>query len=215
MKIVSKRAPGARILDDIEHLQRALNQLRGQDLVPRGLYRFSSFEAADRMDDEPDRAYSRAPELQDLVDLCRALGEEGVRYLLIGGFAVVLHGFVRTTKDIDLLVDPADDNVAAIKKALGTLPDDAVSQVEDGDVRRYSVVRVADEIVVDLMASACGITYEDAIREDTEERVVDDVVIPLAGKRLLIRMKDTVRDSDRMDVRFLRLRIDDEGATED
>ena len=48
MKIVSKRAPGARILDDVEHLQRALNQLRGQDLVPRGLYRFSSFEAADR-----------------------------------------------------------------------------------------------------------------------------------------------------------------------
>ena len=103
------------------------------------------------MDDEPDRAYSRAPELQDLVDLRRALGEEGVRYLLIGGFAVVLHGFVRTTKDIDLLVDPADDNVSAIKKALGTLPDNAVSQVEDGDVRRYSVVRVADEIVVDLM----------------------------------------------------------------
>ena len=167
------------------------------------------------MDDEPDRAYSRAPELQDLVDLCRALGQEGVRYLLIGGFAVVLHGFVRTTKDIDLLVDPADDNVAAIKKALGRLPDDAVSQVEDSDVRRYSVVRVADEIVVDLMASACGITYEDAIREDTEERLIDDVVIPLAGKRLLIRMKDTVRDSDRMDVRFLRLRIDDESATED
>ncbi len=167
------------------------------------------------MDDEPDRAYSRAPELQDLVDLRRALGEEGVRYLLIGGFAVVLHGFVRTTKDIDLLVDPADDNVAAIKKALGTLPDNAVSQVEDGDVRRYSVVRVADEIVVDLMASACGITYEDAIREETEERLINDVVIPLAGKRLLIRMKDTVRDSDRMDVRFLRLRIDDEGATED
>jgi hypothetical protein len=167
------------------------------------------------MDDKPDRAYSRAPELQDLVALCRALGEEGVRYLLIGGFAVVLHGFVRTTKDIDLLVDPADDNVAAIKKALGTLPDDAVSQVEDGDVRRYSVVRVADEIVVDLMAAACGITYEDAIRQDTEERRIDDVVIPLAGKQLLIRMKDTVRDSDRMDVRFLRLRIEDEGATGD
>ena len=167
------------------------------------------------MDDEPDRAYSRAPELQDLVALCRALGEEGVRYLLIGGFAVVLHGFVRTTKDIDLLVDPADDNVAAIKKALGTLPDDAASQVEDADVRRYSVVRVADEIVVDLMASACGITYEEAIRQDTEERHIDDVVIPLAGKRLLIRMKDTVRDSDRMDVRFLRSRVDDESATGD
>ena len=46
--------------------------------------------------------------------LCRALREAGVRYLLIGGFAVILHGFVRTTKDIDLLVDPSNDNVAAI-----------------------------------------------------------------------------------------------------
>ncbi len=48
MKTVSKRAAGARILDDVERLQRALNQLRGHDLVPRGLYRFTSFEAADR-----------------------------------------------------------------------------------------------------------------------------------------------------------------------
>lgn len=77
-------------------------------------------------------------------------------------------------------------------------------------VRRHSVVRVADEIVVDPMASACGITYDEALEQDIEERLVEDVVIPLAGKRLLIRMKDTVRDSDRMDVGFLRWRIEDE-----
>ena len=162
------------------------------------------------MDDESDRAFSRAPELEDLVALCRALRAEGVRYLLIGGFAVILHGFVRTTKDIDLLVDPSDENVAAIKRALGTLPDNAVAEIDDGDVRRHTVVRIADEIVVDLMASACGITYDDATAQDIEERLVEDVVIPLAGKRLLIRMKDTVRDSDRMDVGFLRWRIEDE-----
>lgn len=162
------------------------------------------------MDDESDRAFSRAPELEDLLALCRALRGEGVRYLLIGGFAVILHGFVRTTKDIDLLVDPSDENVAAIKRALGTLPDNAVAEIDDGDVRRHTVVRIADEIVVDLMASACGITYDDATAQDIEERLVEDVVIPLAGKRLLIRMKDTVRDSDRMDVGFLRWRIEDE-----
>lgn len=161
------------------------------------------------MDDESDRAFSRAPELEDLLALCRALRAEGVRYLLIGGFAVILHGFVRTTKNIDLLVDPSDENVAAIKRALA-IPDNAVSQIEDDDVRRHDVVRIADEIVVDLMASACGITYDDALAQDVEERLVEDVVIPLAGKRLLIRMKDTVRDSDRMDVGFLRWRIEDE-----
>jgi hypothetical protein len=52
------------------------------------------------MDDTADRGYSRAPELEDLVAICRSLNKEGVRYLLIGGFAVILHGLVRTTKDI-------------------------------------------------------------------------------------------------------------------
>ena len=73
-------------------------------------------------------------------------------------------------------------------------------------------MRVADEIVVDFMASACGVTYEDAIEQGVEDHRLDDVVIPLPGKPLLIRMKDTLRDSDRMDVRFLRWRIEDDDA---
>lgn len=163
------------------------------------------------MDDAPDGALSRAPELEDLLALCRALNREGVRYLLIGGFAVILHGFVRTTKDIDLLVDPSDENVEAIKRALASLPDNAAAELGNDDVRRYTVVRVADEFVVDLMASACGVTYEDAISQDIEHRQVEDVTVPLAGKRLLIRTKDTVRPSDRMDVGFLQLRLEAEG----
>lgn len=162
------------------------------------------------MDDAANGPYSRAPELDDLVALCRALHAEAVRYVLIGGFAVILHGFVRTTKDIDLLIDPSDDNVRAVKRALATLPDNAAEQLAEGDVRQYTVVRVADEIVVDLMAAACGVTYADAVREGVETRVVSGVAVPLAGKRTLIRMKDTLRDSDRMDVRFLQLRLAEE-----
>jgi hypothetical protein len=41
------------------------------------------------MDDTGDRAYSRAPEVQDLVELCRNLNQNRVKYLLIGGFAVI------------------------------------------------------------------------------------------------------------------------------
>jgi hypothetical protein len=48
------------------------------------------------VDDQDDREYSRAPELEDLLSLCKALNAEGVRYVLIGGFAVILHGFVET-----------------------------------------------------------------------------------------------------------------------
>lgn len=79
------------------------------------------------MDDAPDGSYSRAPELEDLLGLCRALNREGARYLLIGGFAVILHGFVRGTKDIDLLVDPSEENLRVVKRAMATLPDNAAA----------------------------------------------------------------------------------------
>jgi len=68
------------------------------------------------MDDTPDRGDSRAPELEDLLSLCAALRRENVRYVLIGGFAVILHGWVRATKDIDLLVDASTSNVQALKR---------------------------------------------------------------------------------------------------
>jgi len=162
------------------------------------------------MDDPPDRGYSRAPELEDLVALCRSLNRERVRYLLIGGFAVVLHGLVRTTKDIDLLVDPSEENVRALKRAMKDLPDNAIAEIEEGDVGRYRVVRVADEVVVDLMAEACGIGYQEALEKGVETRRLGDVDIPIASKALLILMKDTIRDSDKADVGFLRARIEEE-----
>jgi hypothetical protein len=68
------------------------------------------------LDDQDDRGYSRAPQLEGLLSLCKALNAEGVRYVLIGGFAVILHGFVRATKEIDLLVDASVENVQRLKR---------------------------------------------------------------------------------------------------
>ena len=90
------------------------------------------------------------------------------------------------------------------------LPDNAVAEVKDGDIGRYRVVRVADEVVVDLMAEACGIDYGEAVEMGVEIRRLDDVDVPIASKPLLILMKDTIRDSDKADVGYLRARIEEE-----
>ena len=57
----------------------------------------------DAQNDCPE--YSREPTLEDLVLLCRHLNETGVKYVVIGGFAIILSGYIRTTGDIDLLVE--------------------------------------------------------------------------------------------------------------
>lgn len=86
------------------------------------------------MDEPDDDRYAREPEPGDVVRICRALNEAGARYLLIGGFAVIAHGSGRFTKDIDLLVDDAADNVRRVKEALSVLADHAAADVADDDV---------------------------------------------------------------------------------
>jgi hypothetical protein len=163
------------------------------------------------MADPPDGLHSRAPELEDLVELCRRLNEAGVRYVLIGDFAVILHGSVRGTKAIDLLVDASPENVDVLRRALLYLPDGAAADIADDDIVRHVVVRVADEIVVDLMSRACGIDYAEAVRSGGVEMYdLQGVQVPLATKALLIRLKDTVRPADAMDVQYLEMRIAEE-----
>jgi hypothetical protein len=57
----------------------------------------------------------RIPKEADLVALCRALNERGARYLIIGGFAVIHHGYLRATEDTHLLLDGDLGSQARVK----------------------------------------------------------------------------------------------------
>ena len=160
------------------------------------------------MDDAHDGPYAREPQIEDLARICHALNEAGARYVLIGGFAVIARGGARTTKAIDLLIDASPDNVARVRQGLRVLEDKAVDEVADGDVVRYVVVRVADEIV-DLMAAACGIDYDTAAR-DLEFSTIAGVSVPIASVRTLIRTKETLRPSDAADRAYLQQLLDAE-----
>jgi len=164
------------------------------------------------MDDADDRAFVRAPTLDDLARVCASLNARGARYLLIGGFAVITHGATRTTKDIDLLVDPAPENIARIKSALSILEDNAAAEIAESDLADYTVVRVADEVLIDLIAKACGVTYEDAT-QDAENVTVLGIPVPLASKRTLLLTKRTIRPSDAVDRRFLEELLAQEGGS--
>ena len=154
------------------------------------------------MDDHHDGPHAREPQIEDLARICASLNAAGAHYILIGGFAVIAQGASRTTNDIGLLIDPAPANIARIRTALGILEDQAVNEVADDDVSRYTVVRVADEFVIDLMALACGVDYTEAIK-DAETIDVEGVAVIVASPATLIRTKDTFRPSDQADRRYL------------
>jgi hypothetical protein len=146
---------------------------------------------------------ARPPTADDLVDLCRRLNDTGAKYIVIGGFALIQHGFVRATEDIDLLVDTSPENFEKIKTAMLGLPDGAIREVEPGDLDRYVVIRVGDEFVVDLMKAACGIEYAEASK-DISTFPIQGVTIPFANPQLLWRLKQTYREKDAVDRSFLK-----------
>jgi hypothetical protein len=124
--------------------------------------------------------------------------------MIVGGFAIMYAGYGRTTGDVDLLFDTSAENEAKVYRCLESLPDKAVLHLQPGEVEKYTVVRVADEIVIDLMKSASGIDYE-AASKDVVIRGIQGVPIPFASPRLLWRMKrKTYREKDLADLIFLR-----------
>jgi hypothetical protein len=153
---------------------------------------------------EDEDLIPRLPEMEDLVALCRRLNELGARYVIIGGFAIMASGLARTTGDVDILMDTDSENEARVFKALEILEDQAVLELEPGDVAKYTVVRIADEITVDLMKSACGVEYDEAASQ-VIVREIRGTKIPFASPRLLWRMKaPTRREKDIQDLMFLR-----------
>ena len=156
------------------------------------------------MDGENDtEKYSRIPTLEDLVELCRNLNEQDVAYVVVGGFAVIRHGYIRATADIDLLVEDSVENIRKLRKALAYLPDGEADRIRDTDLSNYRVLRVAGDITVDLLARACDVDYS-AARDHILIDRIQGVEIRYLKASELLKTKMGNRPKDVLDRNFLR-----------
>ena len=136
----------------------------------------------------------------------RAFAANDVTYILIGGFAVILHGLSRLTADIDIFVKPETENLQRLKKALKEVfpTDNEIDSLSLSDLHDYAVVRfgTVDDFYIDLIAGIGEmLRYEDL---DYEVREIAGAQIRIATPETLLRMKkDTVRPEDKRDARFL------------
>ncbi|MGA2462938.1 MAG: nucleotidyltransferase [Thermodesulfobacteriota bacterium] len=146
-------------------------------------------------------------ELQkEIVRVCAALNREKVKYIVVGRCAVILHGYRRTTYDIDLLVDPSSENIRRLKKVFREVfQSDEVSEIRDVDIEQYAVVRFvpeSEEIVIDLIGKIGKVNFETPMK-DIEEVELEGVKIPVCGLSALIETKKRVRSKDKEDLLFL------------
>jgi len=123
--------------------------------------------------------------------------------VLVGGLAMNFHGLARMTHDIDLLIDTSPENVSKVIDALSVLPDKAVRGVGLDDIQKYTVVRIADEVVIDLIGKIGDVTTKNA---KIQEFQAEGVKVPVADIETMIKTKQGYRGKDKEDLAYLRMK---------
>ncbi len=131
------------------------------------------------------------------------LNKHDAHYLIVGGHACILHGHVRTTEDVEILVEDSLDNFQRVIAALSELEDHAAAELTPQDFVENVVVKIADEVEVDVSRQAWQVGYEEAVAT-AEAVVVEGVKIPFLSLEMLIKSKTTYREQDRADLVRLR-----------
>jgi hypothetical protein len=139
-----------------------------------------------------------------VLRLLGRFAEEGVEYVLVGGQAVRLNGYVRATEDVDVLVRASRENGQRIKRAMSFLPaaaelDPNWFEPQDGEVEN---IRVADELLVDLLFAANGETYE-TVQPHVRLVEIEGVTLRVLDIDGLLKTKTDYREKDVLDKQML------------
>ena len=139
-----------------------------------------------------------------LLRLLERFQREGVKYILVGGHAVRLNGFLRSTEDIDILLPPSIENGRRVIKALNFLASAAELQPEwfASGTDEPENIRVADDLLIDLLFAANGETYE-SLQAHVRTLNVDGVDINTLDIEGLLKTKTEYRDKDLIDRKAL------------
>lgn len=133
-----------------------------------------------------------------VVRVCQLLNESGAKYLICGAQACILHGLIRTTEDVDILVEATEENCQRVIDGLARMEDGAARELTPRDIIENVVVKVADEVEVDVSTRAWKVTYAEAL-SGSRQVMVEGISIPFLGLDSLIASKETYREQDGVD----------------
>ncbi|PRQ09217.1 hypothetical protein ENSA7_12070 [Enhygromyxa salina] len=149
-----------------------------------------------------------APRLPpDFANLFVCLNEAGAEYMLVGGYAVMIYGYLRTTQALDVWVHATPGNAARVMQAMtefGLPPGlslDVLGQIDGSPPTGFRFGR--SPFAVDLLTSVRGVSFNEAWPESVV-RSFDGVSVRVISRRALLQNKrSTGRPKDAADVEAL------------
>jgi hypothetical protein len=138
---------------------------------------------------------------KDFKELLESLNTNKVRYLLIGGYAVGIYGYSRSTNDLDVFVSNDRENVVRLLKALADFGFRDPGLSEDILYEDRSMIEMGIEpMKVQILNFADGLDFEDCYARKNSV-AIEDILVDTISKRDLVKNKTaTGRHKDLADV---------------
>ncbi len=140
----------------------------------------------------------------DFTDLLRAFVAADVRFLVVGAYALGIHGRPRATGDLDLWVDVSPENAARVMRALADFGA-PVAELSEADFAREGVTYQIGLPPgrIDILTQLTGLTFAEAW-PDRLTRPFGDMQVGVIGRAAFIRNKRaTGRAKDLADIEGL------------
>jgi hypothetical protein len=127
----------------------------------------------------------------DFIDFLKALNIAEVKYVLVGGYSVILHGYSRTTGYLDILVERTKENYTRIQKAFFNFGMSLFDMTENNflyneHIDVYTFGR--QPVAIDIMNKIKGSSFEELFKSSTLHNV-DGVNLNLIHLNHLIQTK--------------------------
>jgi len=108
----------------------------------------------------------------DFKEFIQSLNDNDVRYLVVGGYAVALHGHPRYTKDIDIWIEPDPENAARMVKAIIQFGFESLGLETDDFLENDVIIQLGyPPNRIDLMTSLSGVNFKSCYAERISVKV--------------------------------------------
>jgi hypothetical protein len=141
---------------------------------------------------------------QDFKEFIQSLNNNGVRYLVIGGYAVAFHGHPRYTKDIDIWISMSSENASNMVKALDEFGFGSLGLKVDDFVVPDRIVQLGyPPSRIDILTTPSGVDFDTCYKARIQT-TVDGILVNFIDLESLKRnKKSTGRHQDLADVENL------------
>lgn len=135
------------------------------------------------------------------------LSEKEINFILIGGYAVIYHGYPRFTMDMDIWLKPNNNNKQKLLEAFqsyGIVKKD-INHVESFDFEKAQSFYVGEGInKIDFLTNIAGVSYKEAEPQKDFLEIDDKKISVIGFKHLVINKMMAGRSQDKADVDMLQ-----------